>query len=79
MLTITPQHINALQNLLFEDTTKRLIANIEEAQNLLVASCIEDYGTLVGDYYYTLHLLKVFLRAIEKANQPNPPTEDTTS
>ncbi len=79
MLTITPQHINALQNLLVIDTTKRLIANIEEAQNLLVASCIEDYGTLVGDYYYTLHLLKVFLKAIEQANQPSLLAEEKES
>lgn len=66
---LNSNHLKALENLLYEDKAANLIDNLETSQDLLVSCCVEDYGTLVGDLYYTLKLLKDFLREVEKLDK----------
>jgi hypothetical protein len=58
-------HTAALHELLRTERANSLVKHLQEAQDLLVNCCVEDYGTLVSEVYYSLKLLKEFLAQIE--------------
>jgi hypothetical protein len=66
---LTVKHTEALHELLRTERANSLVKHVQEAQDLLVNCCVDDYGTLVSEVYYSLKLLREFLTEIEKLDK----------